>query len=589
MASLHSENKDRIDQTTQPFRQALHPRFLWRLSILIGLILFSFWSTNHLRAQGRIIRVDNVDDLYAAVANAQAGDTIIVEGQNSKPYAMRHKLLVNRPGQPDAPITLKAKNLDDVELQFFPATGIVEGIHVVAPHWRFENLSIRGMCNENLHSSCEHAYHIVGAADGTVVRNGRMVDFNAQIKGNGNVGPDPSGAYIFPDDVLIEGNEFYSKTPRQTRNPVTPIDVVGGRRWIIRANYIHDFAKAGGNKISYAAFLKGNSRDGLFERNLVACEQLHRGQIRLGLSFGGGGTSPDRICEDQTCSPEHQRGMMRNNIIANCPQDVGIYLNEAFESRVDHNLIFNAAGIDVRFAASSVSLQGNILQGRIRERDGGLAQTTNNLAQVSDSQFETWFKAPDDLDFSLLDGQAFVDKGTPLEHLTDDYCDHARDDGTPDLGPIEFDASGGCDTSRIHPRPTPTPTPTIADAITIFGLIENEAQEAISGATIKIECGQFESEGVSDAIGAYRVGINSWPRCTAEFEVEATGYQTATRSLPWPFSAEQNFVLKSIDPDPSETPVATPTPSETPTMITPTEATPSASPLLFLPRLETDQ
>ena len=433
------------------------PRSIVSLSILVGLSLLFAWGASKIRAQGRTLRVDDANELYSAVSAAQPGDTIIIRGQNSKPFAMRHKILVDRAGRANAPITLKAENLDDVELQFFPGTGIVEGIHVVAPHWRFENLSIRGMCNENLHSSCEHAYHIVGAADGTIVRNGRMIDFNAQIKGNGNVGPEPDGAFIFPDDVIIEGNEFYSNTPRQTRNPVTPIDIVGGRRWIIRANYIHDFAKAGGNSISYAAFLKGNSRQGLFERNLVVCEQLHRGQIRLGLSFGGGGTSPDRVCEDQTCSPEHQQGIMRNNIIANCPQDVGIYLNEAFESRVDHNLIFNTGmGIDVRFEASSVSLQGNILQGRIRERDGGQAQTTNNLDQVSDSQFETWFKAPNDLDFSLLDGAALVDKGTPLEHMTDDYCDHARDDGQPDLGPIEFGAAGGCDTSRIHPRPTPT-------------------------------------------------------------------------------------------------------------------------------------
>lgn len=32
-----------------------------------------------------------------------------------------------------------------------------------------------------------------------------------------------------------------------------------------------------GDPISYAAFLKGNSRDGLFERNLVVCERASSG------------------------------------------------------------------------------------------------------------------------------------------------------------------------------------------------------------------------------------------------------------------------------------------------------------------------
>src|SRR5262249_23359599 len=156
-------------------------------------------------------------------------------------------------------------------------------------------------------------------------------------------------------------------------NPVTPIDVVGGYRWVIRANYIHDHAKAQDNTISYAAFLKGNSRDGVFERNLVVCEMLHSGQIRLGLSFGGGGSSPDNICEDGTCNPEHQNGIMRNNIIAHCPADVGIYVNEGQNTLIYNNTLYDTAGIDMRFATTTGEVRNNLLGGDIQNRDGATA------------------------------------------------------------------------------------------------------------------------------------------------------------------------------------------------------------------------
>ena len=52
------------------------------------------------------------------------------------------------------------------------------------------------------------------------------------------------------------GNEFYNTTVRETNHSVTPVDVVGGRRWVVRDNFIHDHAKNGGNGISYQPFLK---------------------------------------------------------------------------------------------------------------------------------------------------------------------------------------------------------------------------------------------------------------------------------------------------------------------------------------------
>jgi hypothetical protein len=393
------------------------------------------------------VRVTDAQQLKAAVEGASRGDVIVLAPGT---YVVNENLDCTAAGTSDQPIVVRA----EVPLQSLIRFNAIEGFHVRAPHWTFQGLDIEGVCAD--HSQCEHAYHIVGAADYTTIRGNRLHEYNAAIKGNGLDGP--SGARIFPDDVLIENSEFFNSTPRNTGNPVTPIDVVGGRRWTIRANFIHDHAKAGGNNISYAAFLKGNSRDGLFERNLVICELLHRGQIRLGLSFGGGGSGPPPICEDGTCTPEHQNGMMRNNIIVNCPADVGIYLNAAANSRVYNNTVYNTTGIDVRFPASIVDLRNNLLSGRIRNRDGGTSALGSNLQQVSHANFSRWFTDPANSDFSLRDGGAIVDRGENLADVPDDFCANDRDDARADIGAVEYDRDAACDTRRPHIPPVATAT-----------------------------------------------------------------------------------------------------------------------------------
>ncbi|HRA19219.1 MAG TPA: right-handed parallel beta-helix repeat-containing protein [Anaerolineae bacterium] len=434
----------------------------WRSAIIVAAVL-SLSAAPQVRAQGRIVPVADAAALTAAVAAAQPGDTIVLAGGD---YLLRHKLNLVQAGRPDAPITLRAAALGEARLVFSDATGVVEGLHVQAPDWVLENLNIEGRCGAD--DNCEHALHIVGQADRTVLRGSRLHGFNAQIKGNGM---DLGGAtgWVWPDDVLTERTEFFNPAPRQTDNPVTPIDVVGGRRWIVRDNFIHDHAKGGGDGISYAAFLKGNSRDGLFERNLVVCELLHKGRTRLGLSFGGGGSGPDRICEEGTCTPEHQGGIMRNNLILHCPADVGIYLNEAADSQVLHNTLYDTGGgIDIRFAASSVTLIGNLLPGRIRDRDGGRSVRDLNREGVTAAQWAAWFADAGNLDFRLKAGAEIADSGRSLPQLPDDYCGAARADGRPDLGAVELGT--GCDTrpaawAGLAAGPGATPTvaaPTVA-------------------------------------------------------------------------------------------------------------------------------
>ncbi len=404
-------------------------------SALMRMTLVMAVGLGTLPIAAQIIPVNDAIALRNAIDTAVAGQEIVLAPGT---YNVVGNLLCDTPGTAGAPIIVRAATPRSVLIRF----DALEGFMVSEPHWRFEGLDIEGVCA--LDSDCEHAFHLFGAADFTVIRDNQVRDFNAQIKSNGaTVGM----AFVFPDDVLIERNRFHDTRARNTGKPVTKIDVVGGRRWILRSNTIHDFEKSGGNFISYAAFLRGNSRDGLFERNLVICERQFSGGIRLGLSFGGGGTSPNSICEDGSCAPEHQNGIMRNNLIVNCPADVGIYLNAAANSRIQHNTLYNTTGIDVRFAASTADLRNNLLNGQIRNRDGGTSSSAGNLTQVPLASFAAWFQSPAAADFRLLDGNAIVDLGVAAPLVTDDFCANQRNDGLADIGAVEYDGDGICDTT----------------------------------------------------------------------------------------------------------------------------------------------
>ncbi|SDD37235.1 right-handed parallel beta-helix repeat-containing protein [Kordiimonas lacus] len=316
-------------------------------------------------------RADSVliaDDNFAKYFNqARPGDIFsIYPGR----YRIKKQVVLEASGTKDLPIFVQPSGNGKVIIEVdSPVAFKIRGAN-----WVFENIEFVGICDN--HSRCEHALQIAGKADNTTVRKVKFVDFNAAIKGNGEI---IDGRQYFPDNVLIEDNVIYNNTPRNTGNPVTPIDVVGGRNWVIRENFIADFAKGAGNKISYAAFLKGNSDHGLFERNLIICEWRHKGGARLGLSFGGGGVTNPNYCQGRSCKIEHYKGIIRGNIIMNCPNDVGIYLNNAASTEIINNTIINTAGIDVRFNGSFATIANNIIEGRIKDRDGGRFRQFGNV------------------------------------------------------------------------------------------------------------------------------------------------------------------------------------------------------------------
>ena len=155
--------------------------------------------------------------------------------------------------------------------------------------------------------------------------------------------------------------------------------MVVASRWVIRKNFIADFIKGAGNRTSYGGYAKGGGHQNLFENNIIFCEYLLRspGAITIGLSLGGGGTGP-QYCRDRRCITEQDDSIIRGNLIASCSDD-GIYVNKAAMSRLTHNTLIDTGGISVRYPTSSVEIDGNLVDGKIRSRDEAVIRATDNL------------------------------------------------------------------------------------------------------------------------------------------------------------------------------------------------------------------
>lgn len=329
-------------------------------------------STLFLPSEENILHVADSTTLLHALKKATAGQIILLAPGD---YIIKQRTIrVGHGGQPTFPITLAAEKPGQAEIQL----DSLEGLYINKPHWVIKNLTFRGICSR--HSACEHALHLTGHGDHTLIENNRFIDFNAHLKSNGR---STNGQLHFPDNVIVRHNDFYNTRIRESRNPASPIDVVGGNNWQITDNFIADFSRKvrGKPSVVYGAYLKGGGENGVISNNVINCAWRIAHQsvldIRVGLSLGNGGTGK-RFCQSENCAYEHKDGIIENNLLLNCSNDVAIYLNKATDTRITNNMLLNSLGIDARFSASSVIVNNNVIQGRIKARDGAKIESDNN-------------------------------------------------------------------------------------------------------------------------------------------------------------------------------------------------------------------
>ncbi len=359
---------------------------------------------------GHVRTVSTVGGLRDAVASALPNDVILLGPGTYR--ITGGAIQFTTIGNPNGPITVRAGRLGDAVIE----SDVVEAFNVSGPFWRFENLVMRGVCAD--HSQCEHAIHVVGAGTDVEIRNNRIEDFNAHLKINGYRAD-------WPDRGIIEGNTLLNTAPRMTHNPITPIDLVAGSDWVVRGNFIADFARGVPGGATYGAFFKGAGEKNVFDRNVVLCAwKLHDATgPRVGVSLGGGGTDPSLRRDGGTIGMEQVGGVIRDNLIAFC-SDAGIYLNRAARSMVMHNTLLDTAGIDGRFLETSGDITANIVDGAIRGRDGASLNIWENDAPLLLGLFvgqhpqRGYFRDPARLDLAWT---------TPPADLPPDPADNGTD------------------------------------------------------------------------------------------------------------------------------------------------------------------
>ncbi len=404
-----------------------------RRLLFLSLALFASF------AAARDVRVTTEPQLRAALAAAQPGDVITLADGT---YALTSKLSCVATGTQALPIVVRGETPWGATLE----SNTLIAIGVSAPFWRFEDFAMRGVCADD--SNCEHAFQVTGRATDVVLRRLRLVDFNAQLKVNAT--PAGDGGYDMPHRGLVERCEVYDTRPRNTANPVTKLNIDTGDDFVVRDNVIRDFSKNGGNFTSYGSFMKSGGKRGLYERNLVLCKSGGQAMsdVRLGLSFGGGGTG-NQFCApafdaNVPCAVEHEDGVLRNNVIANC-SDVGVYLNRARNTSVLHNTLVGTTGVDFRFDTTSGRAVGNLLTSAVRTRDAATMTATQNVTGVSLATFDAAYASALSGDLRVRGSvAAWLGQVTPPAGVTDDYCARLRTPSAWTAGALEH-ALGECD------------------------------------------------------------------------------------------------------------------------------------------------
>ena len=132
--------------------------------------LLLFGATAH----ARVVPVATSAELTTAIGAAVAGDEIVLADGT---YALTG-VTCSAVGTSAAPIIVRAANRQMAKVEFNGA----EGFKVTGAYWTFEELDIKGVCPSD--STCEHAFHVTGAAHYFVLRGSKVADFNAQLKVN---------------------------------------------------------------------------------------------------------------------------------------------------------------------------------------------------------------------------------------------------------------------------------------------------------------------------------------------------------------------------------------------------------------------
>jgi len=362
----------------------------------------------------RTVSVSTVAELHRAVAEARAGDTILVADGR---YALLRSLEIATPG-----VTLRSQsgNPDRVILHGRGMEGDDVGVAVGVGA---SNVTIADV---TIRSVGYHAVQVRGerAASQFILHNAKLQDAGQQLL---------KGSFADNGMVAVDGLVACSEFAYSTNAPsdyTNGVDILGTRAWTIRDNRFYRIRGpvTRGWAAGPAILAWQGAEDTVVERNLVV--DSSRG-IALGL-----------VARHRGREYDHLRGIVRNNVVLNLNPwaDEGIEANGAADARIEHNTVLVEGqvpwSISTRFASTSARVRNNLSNRRIILRDGARTTEAGNIVTAT----RRWFVDPLAHDLRLLnDAVPAIDAGVDITDSRQDFDRGSRPVGrAADAGAFEF-------------------------------------------------------------------------------------------------------------------------------------------------------
>lgn len=377
-----------------------------------------------------VVPVTTAAALGDAVRNANPGDVIEVAPGT---YSISGKIRTGKAGTKESPITIRGTGATaDTKLDFRDTD---EGLVIGHSDWIIEHVWVNGACDGGGCGRGAGGIHVNAGGDRVIIRYSKITNWEQNIKSDRSDSAEPTDGQIIGNEISNTGDGY--------TNGGTGIDLVGGVRWYIAGNYVHDWARGA---TRYGIFVKGGARDAIIERNLVVgARDLGPGPgPAIGISFGGGGTGTEFCAPENRgnggCTCEAFAGIARNNIVVHTT-DAGLHTKRACGSIFASNTVHDSGsnlGLQVQVEGTSpVVLTNSVLDSKI----SGRATDDNNALSLGIAGLEKIYADPDALLFGKgADPSAAAGKAKPRADVTNDYFGHAR--SANDLGAIELATAG---------------------------------------------------------------------------------------------------------------------------------------------------
>lgn len=396
-----------------PARSLHHSRRLQRASVaLLGSLAIPTVAGYALAAP-----VATSAELQAAVAAATPGTTITLA---PGAYALQAPLTTAADGTMAMPITLTSAKAQGVRLDFSSADGLV----IKNAYWVLDGITVNGTCE-----SCQFtAVRVQPTATHLTVRSSRFKNFSFGIVGERTANAEPT-------DVLIDTNEFYNEGGRVAAGG-TPFHVIGGKRWVITTNYMHDFA---GSQQHPGMLLAGGFADGLVKRNLIMSDKAPPMKLAskgssLGFSLGGQDTPPASCAADNrdasSCKCEVSQSVIHNNIVIGTTghgvrmSRVCGYADPAKKTQIRYNTLYRTTpGLEVVTPGpvGAIDYRYQLMTGAML--GVAPADMAESKAEATEELIHRFYVAPEEVNFNGAPERNMTGLGDvkPIEDVGTDY------------------------------------------------------------------------------------------------------------------------------------------------------------------------